>query len=141
MPALYSPEWVAAFNAAVADLDAAAVDTGVSLAADRGSFRVDQVLRGAPGGELRVTLEVTGGRLHLDVAPHGGLQDADGADVTVTLEYADAAAMSRGEIDPADALGSGRIKVRGDLAVLVASQALLAAAAERLDPLRAETTS
>ncbi|MHB8218928.1 MAG: SCP2 sterol-binding domain-containing protein [Acidimicrobiales bacterium] len=141
MPVLYSSDWVAAFNAAVADMDAAAVDTGASLAADRGSFRVDQVLRGAPGGELRVTLEVVDGRLRLNVGEPDGPAADDPPDVTVTMDYADAAAMSRGQLDPADALGAGRIRVRGDLAVLVASQALLAAASERLGPLQAETTS
>jgi hypothetical protein len=139
VPALYSPEWVDAFNEAVADLDAAAVETGASLSADRGSFRVDQLLRGAPDGELRVTLVVEDGRLHLEVAAPGEPSGVDRADVTVSLDYSDAAAMSRGELDPADALVDGRIRVRGDLAVLVAAQALLVAASERLGGLQAET--
>jgi putative sterol carrier protein len=40
--------------------------------------------------------------------------------------------MARGQLDPADALAAGRVRVRGDLAALVAGQALLAAAAEQL---------
>ena len=40
--------------------------------------------------------------------------------------------MARGELDPADALAAGRIRVRGDLAALVAGQDVLAAAATRL---------
>ena len=40
--------------------------------------------------------------------------------------------MARGELDPADALAAGRVRVRGDLAALVAGQDVLAAAAARL---------
>jgi hypothetical protein len=48
--------------------------------------------------------------------------------------------MSKGELDPAQALGKGSVRVRGDLAVLVAAQTLLAAARERLVGLQAATT-
>ena len=40
--------------------------------------------------------------------------------------------MARGELDPADALAAGRVRVRGDLAALVAGQDVLAAASARL---------
>ena len=45
--------------------------------------------------------------------------------MTIALAYADAAALSRGELTPADALNAGRIRVRGDLSALVAAQQLL----------------
>ena len=48
------------------------------------------------------------------------------------LGYPDALAMARGELDPADALAAGRVRVRGDLAALVAGQDVLATAAARL---------
>ena len=48
------------------------------------------------------------------------------------LGYAEALAMARGELDPADALAAGRVRVRGDLAALVAGQDVLAAAAAQL---------
>ncbi len=136
MARFYSPEWIDAFNAAVEDLDLAAAATGASLAAESGSFRVDQVVHGAPDGEMMVTLVADGGRLRLERAGAGSPQ----ANVTVSLSYEDAAALSAGELDPAQALGRGRIKVRGDLAVLVAGQVLLAAAAGRLGSLRESTT-
>ena len=47
------------------------------------------------------------------------------------LAYPDALAMAHGELDPADALAAGRVRVRGDLAALVAGQDVLAAAAAR----------
>ena len=41
-------------------------------------------------------------------------------------------AMAQGELDPADALAAGRVRVRGDLAALVAGQDVLAGAAAQL---------
>jgi putative sterol carrier protein len=40
--------------------------------------------------------------------------------------------MARGQLDPADALAAGRVRVRGDLAALVAGQDVLAEATARL---------
>jgi len=137
VPRLYSPEWVAAFNEAVSGLDAGEIDTGASLAADGGRFRVLQVVHGAPGGELAVILVVTGRRLSIEL---GDQAPGTRPDVTVSLSYEDAAELSRGRLDPAEALGMGRIRVRGDLAVLLAGQALLASAAEHLSALQASTT-
>ena len=48
------------------------------------------------------------------------------------LGYEDALALALGRLDPADALAAGRVRVRGDLAALVAGQEVLAAAASRL---------
>lgn len=156
MPRFYSPEWIDAFNEAVADLAPAGAETdaaGAGTVGGRARFRVSQVVSGAPDGELRVVLEVTGDRLRLsrrDDAPAGtaGTAGAPGVagdddgepDVTVVLSYGDAAALSRGEADPAQLVGTGRLKVRGNLSLLLAGQALLAAAADRLAPLAASTT-
>ncbi|MGH9089857.1 MAG: SCP2 sterol-binding domain-containing protein [Acidimicrobiales bacterium] len=140
MPRFYSKEWVAAFNEAVEGLEAGTVDTGASLAADGGRFRVDQVVHGAPGGDVVVALDVDDGRMHLELEPAGDGRGNTGAAVVVSLSYDDAAAMARGELEPASAVAEGRIRVRGDLAVLVAGQALMVAAAERLAGLRADTT-
>lgn len=135
----YSPEWVNAFNDAVAGLDVGAVDTGASLVADGGRFRVAQVVRGGPDGELVVTMAVDEGRLTLALAAPGA-GSAMEPDVTIVLDYEDAAAMSRGELDPADAIRDGRVRVRGDLAVLVAAQSLLVAAAGLLEAIHEETS-
>lgn len=140
MPRFYSPEWVDAFNEAVSGLDVGAVDTGASLAADSGSFRVTQVVRGGPDGELVVTMAVDEGRLTLELGAPGAEPAPQEPNVTIVLSYADAAAMSRGQLDPADAVTEGRVRVRGDLAVLVAAQSLLVAAAERLEAVHTETS-
>lgn len=162
MPRFYSAEWVDAFNEAVADLAPAGDGPAVGAApaatgedgetgtvGGRARYRVAQVVSGSPEGQLLVVLEVTGDRLHLErraVGPDadgGPGQGADGGpepDVSVMLSYDDAAALSRGEVDAAHMVGTGRLKVRGNLSLLVAGQALLAAAADRLAPLAASTT-
>jgi hypothetical protein len=145
VPRFYSAEWVAAFNAAVGDLDAGEVGAGGMPGASGGRFRVAQVVRGAPEGELVVVLVARDGHLSLELgepasSPAGGASSTARPDVTVSLSYDDAVAMSRGQLDPAEAVGTGRIRVRGDLAVLVAGHALLAAAAPLLRALQAATT-
>ena len=62
------------------------------------------------------------------------------ANVTIVLGYDDALAIARGELDPADALATGRVRVRGELAVLVAGQSVLNAAAALLGTSLAELT-
>jgi len=132
---LYSPEWIEAFNAGLAGVDAGPMTPGAeSLVAAQGRFSVAQTVRDAPDGELTVTLIVDQGHCTLE----HGLVGAP--DVTVSVSYEDAGALSRGELDAAKALGTGAIRVRGDLSVLVAAQGLLAAAADRLVDLRDSTT-
>jgi len=122
---LYSEEWVAAFNEAVADLDA-----GPQV-----SFRMLQVVHGGPDGTVRIGLSVDEGRVLLEREPG----DLPPPQVTVSVHFDDALALARGELDPAGLLAAGRVKVRGDLSVLVSGQALLAAAAARLEPLSERT--
>jgi hypothetical protein len=138
-----SPEWVQSFDAALSALDlsdvVAAAGTG-SLAAADGTFSVVQVVTGVPdrsgtagvtgvtGGDVHVVLTVADGRARLGLDPTGEV----GGTATIVLGYAEALAMARGELDPADALAAGRVRVRGDLAALVAGQEVLAEAAARL---------
>ena len=139
MPRYLSPEWVASFDAALGALDlsdAVAAAGAGSLAAAHGAFSVVQVVTDVPddirtaGGaaDVHVVLTVAGGRARLGLDPSG---TAAGT-ATIVLGYPDALAMARGELDPADALAAGRVRVRGDLAALVAGQDVLAEAAVRL---------
>ncbi|HWF16093.1 MAG TPA: SCP2 sterol-binding domain-containing protein [Acidimicrobiales bacterium] len=138
-----SPEWVQSFDAALSALDlsdAVAAAAAGSLAAADGAFSVAQLVSRVPadlGGdvegsesEVKVVLTVAEGRAHLALDGDGAL--ADGATATIALGYADALALALGRLDPADALAAGRVRVRGDLAALVAGQEILAAAAARL---------
>ncbi len=145
MPRYLSPEWVRTFNAALSQLNLAdaiaAAGTG-SLAASDGAFAVAQVVIDSPvapedpDGTVRTVLTVADGHATLELDPEG----ARSANVTIVLGYDDALAMARGELDPADALAAGRVRVRGELAVLVAGQSVLAAAAEQLGTSLAELT-
>jgi hypothetical protein len=135
-----SDEWVAAFNAALKHTRIGA-ETG-SVRADSGAFSVEERVSGVPDrpqgeGPLRVVLVVADGDVRLTT---GDSAPAERADVVISLSYDDAAALSRGDLDPTHALSTGRVHVRGDLAVLVAGQGILAAASERMETLRSDTT-
>jgi hypothetical protein len=141
-----SPEWVQAFDAALASLDLTdavnAAGQG-SLAAADGVFSVAQQVQGVPadlglGADVRVVLSVAEGRAHLTL-DDGGAPETE-ATATIALGYADALALALGRLDPADALWQGRVRVRGDLAALVAAQEVLAVAASRLGTTLSELT-
>jgi SCP-2 sterol transfer family len=128
-----SPEWVASFDAALRTLDLtdALIAAGEgSLAAADGTFSVAQVVTGVPGeaSAVRTVFSVAAGSAHLTLGP----SEEEPATATIVLGYDDALAMAQGRLDPVDALAAGRVRVRGDLAALVAGQSVLAAAAERL---------
>jgi hypothetical protein len=143
MPPYLSPAWIQAFNAALEGLDltdAIAAAGAGSLTAAQGSFRVAQVVTdaagaagtagatGAAGGVVRTVLSVDDGRITFTADPDESLS----SNVTIVLPYADALAIARGELDPAEALAAGRVRVRGELAVLVAGQSILNAASAAL---------
>jgi hypothetical protein len=141
MPRYLTPEWVESFDAALGALDlsdAVAAAGAGSLAAADGTFSVVQVVTGVPDdvqvpggdsdGDVHLVLTVADGRVRLALDPSA----TAGGTATIVLGYAEALAMARGELDPADALATGRVRVRGDLAALVAGQDVLAEAAARL---------
>ncbi len=131
---LYSDEWIAAFNQAVAGLE---LDAGVS-------FSMLQVVRDSPEGTLQIVLSAHEGRVAIERVPDAvpAVHHAEPApQVTVSVQFDDALALARGELDPARLLAAGRVRARGDLSVLVRGQALLVATTARLGPLTAETTS
>ncbi len=137
MPRFLSPDWVAAFDAALDGVTVEGPGDDAGLGALDGNFTVAQQVRGGPDGDLTVLLTVTDGALHLALA---GADPEPAADVTVSLAYQDAADLSAGTLRPAEALTAGRIRVRGDLSVLVASQQMLAAAHPHVQALAADTT-
>jgi SCP-2 sterol transfer family len=145
MPPYLSPAWVQAFNAALAGLDltdAIAQAGAGSLTAAQGAFSVAQVVTDAPampgasGGIVRTVLNVGDGRIMLMPDPDETLP----SNVTIVVAYVDALSIARGELDPADALAAGRVRVRGELAVLVAGQSVLNAASLALGRTLTELT-
>ncbi len=146
MPAYLSPAWVEAFNDALAGLDlteAIAAAGAGSFTVAQGSFRVAQVVTDAPidvrpssGADVRTVLTVDEGRITFETDPAGTIA----SNVTVVLTYRDAVAIARGTLSPAEALAAGRVRVRGELSVLVAGQAILNAAAAQLGGTLADLT-
>jgi len=139
VPQFLSPEWVAAFDAALAGVTVPGPGDDAGLAAIDGRFTVIQEVHGAPIGDVTVALTVSDGTLHL-WRPENHQAGADAADVTISLSYEDAVALSKGELVAAEALTAGRVRVRGDLSVLVASQQMLASAQPYVQALTADTT-
>ncbi len=151
MARFLSSSWAAEVNAALESAGGCGSDPEGGLATVDGTFTVVQEVRGAPDGDVRVILRVTDGAMELsleeaahvpDVADHGG-DEPDGRepDVTIVTSYDDAVAMSKGELAPAEALNAGRIRVRGDLSVLVAAQQMLMAARAHTQAVLSSTTT
>ena len=138
MPRFLTPDWAEAFNAALDGVVLPGPGPDAGLAAADGKFTVAQEVRGTPDGDVRLVLRASDGTLVLDVGPLGEAGEA--AEVTIALEYEDAAALAQGRLSPAEALNAGRIRVRGDLSVLTAGQDLLQAAREHTRAIDADTT-
>jgi hypothetical protein len=138
MARFLSPQWVEELNDALASVSRPDPGPDAGLAMADGHVTVVQEVHGTPDGDVRLVMRIDAGsvRLDLEAAPETtlGVGEADGSgeegpgavpDVTIVLAYDDAAAMSRGELSPAQALTAGRIRVRGDLSVLAATQQVL----------------
>ncbi len=115
------------------DRAGAAVDTALDL-------RLDQVVTGVPGGDLRYRLTIDRGRLRVH-RPSSPTDDAEAdADVTLTTSFDTAVELATGRRDACDAFAAGLVHFRGDLALLQAATATLASLAEALVAVRRRTT-
>jgi SCP-2 sterol transfer family len=139
MARFLTPEWVEELNRALTEVSLPAPGPEDALSAAEGRFTVVQEVHGSPDGDRLLVLHVDGSALRFELT--SALEsDAVDAEVTIALDYGDAAALSRGELTPADALGAGRIRVRGDLSILVAAQRLLEAARPATSAVATSTT-
>jgi hypothetical protein len=115
-------EWFAAMDAALSTIGAD-IAPSASVRGSSGNFTVAQRVGDGDGAVVAV-LEVENGAarfLRAERLP-------DDVSVAVLISERDAAGLNAGTLDVATALAEGRIKVRGDLSVLVAAQDLLARA-------------
>jgi hypothetical protein len=142
MARFLSPAWAEAYNEALVGVALPLPGPDAGLAATDGRFTMAQEVRGTPDGDIRLVVAADVGSLHFRVEPMAdpGPGDDPAPDVTIVVSYADAVAMSTGELSPAEALNGGRIRVRGDLSVLVAAQAMIDAARRLLEGPAAATT-
>lgn len=99
-----------------------------------GAVTVQQVVTGAPGGDVRYWVRVDEGGLR------AGLGVADGADATVTQTYETAVAVTRGELGVEAAFLAGRVRVDGDTAALLRHQRALAQVVAALAAVHQRTT-
>lgn len=129
-----SPEWLERVAEALRDKDEVRQAT-------RGlRFTLRQVVTGGPEGDVVYRMEIVDGAVHVLPGPGeaaGG--GPGGADVALIEDYETAVAVSRGEITPAEAFATGRLKVDGQVALLVDHQEVFARLGSLLEPVRAET--
>lgn len=147
MARFLSGEWVDAFNASLTGVVLHTPDDERGLATTDGPVTVAEEISGGPDGDVRLLLHIDRGALRLELAEPGGETAPPGPDaagaapaVTMAVRYEDAVALSTGELSPSAALNQGRIRVRGDLTVLVDAHRLLAAARPATQALSAATT-
>ncbi len=133
MTRFLSPDWVEAFNAALADVELSPPGPEAGLAVRDGRFSMGQVVTGGPDGEVHTTFRVEDRRVTMTAG------ESDDAEVTIRLTWDDAVAMAGGALAPGEAIAAGRVRVRGDLAVLAEAQTVLGVVQPHLQELRDRT--
>jgi putative sterol carrier protein len=122
-----SPEWIAELDRAmVADPSLQQVSTDVSLV-------VQQTVTEGPDGDAVWHVVVDGGhvRVHPGSAPE--------PDVSFTQSYDTAAAIARGDLSAQTAFMIGKLRVGGDVALLMAHQATFDGVEDVFEAVRAGT--
>jgi putative sterol carrier protein len=127
MPVKYlSPEWIDAYNAAVASDDA------VRKALKGKSAVLQMVIADAPAGEVRYWLRIGDGTASV------GLGDAENAEVTIHQSYETSAQVNRGELDGAKAFTQGKVKITGKMMKMMQLRGPLAEVQKALDTIDTE---
>lgn len=80
--------------------------------------KLQQVITG-PDGEQRYWIKIEGGAVDM------GPGDIQGPDATITQDYDTAVALSRSELNPVSAFMSGRLKIGGNMMLLMQLQGAL----------------
>ena len=119
-----SAEWLDELAAAAA---AATLPADIDLV-------LQQVVTGGPEGEVAYAVRVRDGNVSVTIGP------AADAHATLTQDWATAAAVHRGELDPQEAFMTGRLHVSGDVQRLMRYQDALAMVDEVFAELRVRTT-
>ena len=127
MPEFLSREWIEA-------LDAAARATTLSAGAAAVSIEIEQVVRDAPGGELRYHLRLEDGRVRVRAGPGASPH------LRLIADYDTAARVQRGELNAQQALATGRLKVQGRFAHLLRAGEALRSIEDMFAAVRAATT-
>ena len=81
---------------------------------------IQQVISGAEGGETHYWITIGDGTIDL------GTGDIEGEDATITQSYDTAAALARGELSPVTAFMTGKLKIGGNMGMILGLQGALA---------------
>jgi len=122
-----SREWIDA-------LDAAARTAVLPKGAAAVSIEIEQVVRDAPGGEVRYHLRFEDGRALVQAGA------ATSPDLRLIADYDVAARIQRGELNAQQALAAGLLKVQGQFAPLVRANDALRSLEDVFAGVRAATT-
>ena len=127
MPVKYlSPEWIDAYNAAMA------ADDAVHKALKGKSAVIQMVVADAPAGEVRYALRIGDG------TASASLGDAADAEVTIRQSYETSAQVNRGELDGAKAFTQGKVKITGKMMKMMQLQRPLAEVQKALNTIDTE---
>lgn len=127
MPEFLSGEWIET-------LDAAARATTLSEDAAAVSIEIEQVVRDAPGGEIRYHLRLEDGRVRVQAGP------AASPHLRLITDYDTAAHIQRGELNAQQALATGRLKLQGRFTHLLRADEALRSLEDVFASVRAATT-
>ena len=122
-----SDEWMQQAGAALAD------DAALSAATADLDLTVSYEVTGAPGGKCSYALLFDHGTVALEPGPHPD------APVSFSLDYETAAAVARSELSAQAAFMQGRLKLGGDVTVLIRDGAVFDGIQDALAGLRADT--
>lgn len=123
-----SPEWMEAARRALADDDTPRPAlAGVKLT-------VEQTVEDTPDGTATWHIAIADGRMALSAGP------ADQPDLRITTRWETAAAVAAGTLAAQRAFVEGRLRLGGDLSLLLTHQRALAAVDDVLAPVRALTS-
>lgn len=90
------------------------------------SAKLQQVVTG-PDGDRRYWIKLQGGEVDM------GQGDIESPDCTITQDYDTAVAMAKSEINPVSAFMSGRLKVAGNMMLLMQLQGAISELAHVMD--------
>jgi len=98
--------------------DALNADEAFRAAAQGTSARLQQVIS-SDGGETHYWITIADGSIDM------GIGDLESADATIAQSYETAAALARGELSPVTAFMTGKIKILGNMGMLLGLQGAL----------------
>ena len=108
-----SDEWASALKAELNQSDA------FRQAAAGQKATIQQVITGGDG-ETHYWITIGDGAIDL------GVGDVEGEDATITQSYDSAAALAKGELSPVTAFMTGRLKIAGNMGLILGLQGALA---------------